>query len=151
MNFKIQDVTCFVTAQQALWQKARFCLLCGEKLCLSVLPSSPAFTWSVSLGGYNICAMPGSARAQPQGWRGSHCVRGMWTPCRAENSCGLRLLLVRWGELCLPGNQRSRHCNHVVQAFWIIFMIVQFLQLCGRRRPLLISVFLVWLMSSTYS
>ena len=57
-------------------------------------------------------------------------------------SCGLNLLFGRMGGI-LPvrGTKGPRRCcNHAAQALGAIFRIVQFLQLCGTGRPVLITV-----------
>ena len=82
MNFKIQGVTRFVTVQQALWQQAGFSLFYVVRSYTSALPSSPAFTWSVSLWGTDVCAVPASGTHPGMGLVGMSAWTGESSPFR---------------------------------------------------------------------
>lgn len=139
MNFRIRGVTLLSLRSRRSGASRAPALMWS-----AALPSSPALTWRVSRRAQaRVTPKPGARPAV--GLLGSRRERGRGVrsgQTESNPSCGLNLLFSQMGGI-LPARGTKgprRCCNHAAQALGASFRIVQFLQLCGTGRPVLITV-----------
>lgn len=137
MNFKLQGVTCFVTAQPALWQRAGSCLFYVVRSYASLLCSPLRIHLEcVTVEATNVCVMRASGTSSALGPVGSSVQEG-----EVESIQGLRevclwasLTLSSDGGFCPPGNQtQGTIVTLLFRLSWLFRGLFNFCDYLGRE------------------